>query len=41
MLEKEPLLLLEVGIPSSSLDKRVQGLIDSGASFNFISQSLV
>ena len=41
ILEQEPLLLLEVGFLSSSLDKRVHGLIDSGASFNFISQSLV
>ena len=41
MLKQEPLLLLEVGFPSSSLANRVHGLIDSGASFIFISKSLV
>ena len=41
MLEKEILLLLKVGFPSSSLANRVHGLIKSGASLNFISQSLV
>ena len=41
MLEKEVLLLLEVGFPSSSLANRVHGLINRGTSFKFISQSLV
>jgi len=41
MVEQAPLLMLEVGFPHSSVDNRIHGLIDSGASFNFISRSLV
>ena len=41
LLEQEPLPLLGVGIPCSSLGNRVYSLIKSGASFNFISQSLI
>ena len=41
MVEQKALLLLEVGFPCSSLGSRVHDMVDSGASFDFIGQSLV